>query len=418
MKPTQNSEIDFMKSLINFDPSRIKTLIRYASSIGLTIRIITLTGGPCAGKTSSLIHLDVEFTKRGYQVILLPEAATIVRNQGFRAEQGVYNGDMCQWMMMVQNEYSLMMALINAIASHPIGQKRKLMIVRDRCSLDGAAYVQSINYFEAMTKEARFDIADMAYADVTAFLQSLAVDRPDLYEALSKNNPARFEDVAGAVVADRRLLSVYEQYGTHPHIITNDFDDFDQKLHHLVNVIVDALGEPRLEKEMAFMIYDPDRSFLKKMGFVHHVGIEQFYMLDGSRYRRVDYPGGMHSSFIMTEKQDTDLLGVRMETDSPVTAFEYVSAHESKDRDLNMRKIRKTRHFKTVNLDGKYFILEADEFIEPAFGEWIRVEVEYGLDMPNTDLLFEGYQVTDVTGLSEYSNKSVAAGKFPSGFLA
>ena len=37
---------------------------------------IVLTGGPCAGKTSALARIQNEFSKLGYFVIFVPEAAT------------------------------------------------------------------------------------------------------------------------------------------------------------------------------------------------------------------------------------------------------------------------------------------------------------------------------------------------------
>ena len=45
---------------------------------------IVLTGGPCAGKTTALTELEKEFTEKGYQVLMVPEAATILINSGIR----------------------------------------------------------------------------------------------------------------------------------------------------------------------------------------------------------------------------------------------------------------------------------------------------------------------------------------------
>ena len=45
---------------------------------------IVLTGGPCAGKTTAIQQIEKEFTERGYQVLIVPEAATILINSGIR----------------------------------------------------------------------------------------------------------------------------------------------------------------------------------------------------------------------------------------------------------------------------------------------------------------------------------------------
>jgi len=399
-----------LRKLTIVDPSIIPVLIEYARSIGLDIKVATLTGGPCAGKTDSLIHFHIAFTKRNYQVILLPEAATIVRNQGFRAEEGVYSNDVCQRMMILQNESSLINAIIAAIESHTEGEKRKMIIVKDRSSLDGAAYVENTRVFEAQLADMNISLSHICYSDVTVFLRTLAFDKPDLYRKFSSNNSARFEDVDQAISADKRLLDVYEKY-SHPHIITNDFADFEQKLDRVVNVIVDALGEPRLEKETAFMVYDPEDQIMQRFRLENYVDISQFYTPQDMRYRKVSYPGGMHSSYIKTEKIDTDDKATRIETESLVSASEYVAA-ESR-RSLAHMVINKRRHFKTVDLKGAYYILEIDHFKQPFPYGWVRVEVEYGLDCPDLSQLFDGLKYVDITGRKDCSNQGMAEGRLP-----
>ena len=401
-----------LENIININPSSIPSLIEYAESIGLNIKIVTLTGGPCAGKTDSLIHLDIEFTKRGYQVILLPEAATIVRNQGFRAEQGVYSTDACQRMMIMQNEFSLITAIITAIESHKEGENKKMLIVRDRSSLDGATYVNSLKLFEASLVDMRFSIQDIKYSDATIFLRTLAFDRPDLYKKFSSNNTARFENVDQAVAADHKLLEVYERYG-HPYIVNNNFVDFREKVNHVVDIIIDILGEPRLEKELSFMLLDPNKEFISKLGLNNSVDITQFYMSDSTRYRRVDYPGKMHSSYIRTVKLDTDDKSVRMETEVLIPASEYVSAEESDLRRSDYVEIKKTRYFKNIELDGIHYILEVDEFKNPLLKDWLRIEIEYGLKCPDPKRLFDGFKYVDITGDSRCSNRGISKGELP-----
>ena len=45
---------------------------------------VALTGGPCGGKTTSIKTIEEEFIERGYHVIVVPEAATILINSGIR----------------------------------------------------------------------------------------------------------------------------------------------------------------------------------------------------------------------------------------------------------------------------------------------------------------------------------------------
>ena len=43
---------------------------------------IVLTGGPCAGKTTTTERIEEVFSKLGYAVFSLPEAATLFINAG------------------------------------------------------------------------------------------------------------------------------------------------------------------------------------------------------------------------------------------------------------------------------------------------------------------------------------------------
>ena len=43
---------------------------------------ICITGGPCGGKTTGLAYLAEKLREEGYNVLLVPEAATLIANGG------------------------------------------------------------------------------------------------------------------------------------------------------------------------------------------------------------------------------------------------------------------------------------------------------------------------------------------------
>jgi putative protein kinase ArgK-like GTPase of G3E family len=43
---------------------------------------IVLTGGPCAGKTTALTELSLSLIQMGFKVLLVPEAATVMKRGG------------------------------------------------------------------------------------------------------------------------------------------------------------------------------------------------------------------------------------------------------------------------------------------------------------------------------------------------
>jgi len=46
------------------------------------VKKICLTGGPCAGKTTTMTKINNILTSRGYRMFLVPEAATIMLKAG------------------------------------------------------------------------------------------------------------------------------------------------------------------------------------------------------------------------------------------------------------------------------------------------------------------------------------------------
>lgn len=401
-----------LHKLNTVDPSVIPDLISVAADMGLKIRIVTLTGGPCAGKSDSLIYLEEAFTKRDYQVIVLPEAPTIIRNQGFRAEQGIYSNYICQRMMILQNESFLINAIIAAIHSHIPGTVKNMLIIRDRNSIDCAAYVPGVESFEAMLSDMNISVAHICHSDVTIFLRSLAVDKPNLYKKFAKDNRIRFETVDQAVEADERLLKIHTKY-SHPHVVNNRFRSFEHKIKNVIEIILDALGEPKLEKELSFIARGDAKFILERLGasLDSFVDIYQFYTSDGSRYRRITYPGGMHRSYIKAIKIDTDKSDTRIEIESPVTALEFINAFNHINKDSTL--VEKRRYFSFINNGYTCFVLEVDVFASGLPTDYIRVEVEYGLHKPNIDSLLEGLEYVDVTGRKDCSNRSIAFGTFP-----
>ena len=66
----------------------------------MKVKKIVLTGGPCAGKTTALQQIEREFTEKGYHVLIVPEAASILIGAGIRPF-GPYIMDMAEFQKYV-----------------------------------------------------------------------------------------------------------------------------------------------------------------------------------------------------------------------------------------------------------------------------------------------------------------------------
>jgi len=64
---------------------------------------ILLTGGPCAGKTTSLAKLQSALDNKGYRVYCVPEAATLMMKGG-----AILDTSKLSWDFKVQMQTSLL----------------------------------------------------------------------------------------------------------------------------------------------------------------------------------------------------------------------------------------------------------------------------------------------------------------------
>jgi len=57
----------------------------------MPITRICLTGGPCAGKTTALAELSLVLNQMGFRVLIVPEAASILKKGGSAVDTGSMN---------------------------------------------------------------------------------------------------------------------------------------------------------------------------------------------------------------------------------------------------------------------------------------------------------------------------------------
>ena len=67
---------------------------------------IVITGGPCAGKTTGMSHIQKAFSQMGYAVIFVPETATELITGGVSPQtlDSIYDYQMCQLKLQIEKE--------------------------------------------------------------------------------------------------------------------------------------------------------------------------------------------------------------------------------------------------------------------------------------------------------------------------
>jgi predicted ATPase len=177
-------------------------------------RLIVLTGGPGAGKTTLCSHFASRFPDRFVQV---PEAASqIYRSLNTRWDQLDDNGrrDVQRRIYQLQLEQES-----EFLARHPTHH-----LLLDRGSVDGAAYWPDgcESYWLALHTTHEHELKRY---DAVIWLESgAAIGRYDG----SASNPCRFEDASDALATGEKLANVWR---SHPQFLTVlACDTIDQKI--------------------------------------------------------------------------------------------------------------------------------------------------------------------------------------------
>lgn len=365
-------------------------------------REIVLTGGPSAGKTSTLAYLREEVSERGVRVIFRPEVATMLiqggisdidhlasegRDRYFELERTI--------LLLERDMRAHYRRLAAAFAPEPV------LIVYDRGQMDVAAYL-SEEEFQALLAEHGLTLTDVRDSyDAVIHLHSAAVGAPEHYT--TANNPARREqDVEMAARADERTLKAWLG---HPHLwVVESREDFDAKRAEVVRIALHTLGMPApVEIERKFLLAgEPDLSH-PALAEAVAIEIEQHYLCapEGVEVRVRRRAQGGQETYYWTEKRGSGTE--REEHEAIITPTEYLRLLA--DRDPARLPLRKTRY--CFIHAGHQF--ELDRIERPARRPLWLLEVELlesGAELVLPDFL---EIEREVSGDPTYSSASLSA---------
>jgi CYTH domain-containing protein len=311
---------------------------------------IVLTGGPCAGKSTVLSLIKERVSALGFDVLIVPEAATLLIGGGF-----TYNRN--DWQEAANFQVHLLqvqLALEEAFLSKAWNSMNKTLIVCDRGAMDGKAFCSDdawrivLESIELTTQELR----DKRY-DAVLHLETAAIGAPEFYTCA--NNPARLEkNLKDAVEADNKLKDAWVGC---PHLrVIPASKDFTEKVKNVMIAISRVIGVPLpIEFERKFLV--------KKVGDIpvhsEEVEIIQYYLQSNSsgieRIRERRQNGS--SVFFHTVKRPNNIGCI--EEERIISPFEYSQFSNRIDKERS--PINKRR--KCFLWEGQYF--ELDTFIFP-----------------------------------------------------
>ena len=209
--------------------------------MGNLIAKIALTGGPCAGKTTTISRIEEHLIDLGYHVLTINECATEIIRNGIRPfgnhAVGVYEfeNEILNLQLFKEKRFE------DFIKYYP--DETKIIILCDRGSVDVCAYLGKENYHK-MLEENNLKHEDLLNGyDLVIHMITVAADMQNRYS--NSNNKARFEDSQEAIDLDKRTS---EAWSKHPNLkVVPVCEYLEDKIQIAINYVDELVKEKDLE---------------------------------------------------------------------------------------------------------------------------------------------------------------------------
>ena len=310
---------------------------------------IVLTGGPCAGKTTTLAKIVQYFTYRGFAVYTQPEAATLFNQAGVN----FLTDDKRLFFESEKQMLDFQMHTEDCFSNIAMANDKPAIVIFDRGVMDMAAYMDSDSW-DALLDESGLNIVDVRDKRYDAVLHLCTAAKGAEQFYTCANNSSRTEGLEQAVALDDKLIAVWTG---HPHLrIIPNVGSFEDKLNAVIAEISAILGIPEpIEMERKFLV-----DVIDEIPNSREMEIFQTYLMeqDGAEPRIRKRGENGHYIYFLTTKKFLS-ANQRIEIERQITPSEYIELKRSANP--NKRTIHKLRRCFVWN--NRYF--ELDTFVEP-----------------------------------------------------
>ena len=202
------------------------------------IKKIVLTGGPSAGKSSSLEFIHRYYSNLGYKVYIVSETATELMNSGIIPNQN--NLSIVEFQDIIFKYQLFKENLVLNIVNN--NNFLNNIIIFDRGVIDNKAYIKD-EEFEMILKKYNYSENDLlARYDLIIHLETGA---KSLYYR-TDNNSCRKENVDLAIKLDNLT---YKAWHNHNNLVKIEcYDNFYDKQNEIISVIDKELNSKKLER--------------------------------------------------------------------------------------------------------------------------------------------------------------------------
>ena len=196
---------------------------------------IVLTGGPCAGKTTTISCVKEYLESVGYHVLLLNECATELINAGIRpfGEGAIpvfdFQNEILNLQLYKEKRY------LDIIDKLP--EDTKCVILADRGIMDSKAYLGQEEFTKLLEKNGLKEENLGHQYDMVIHMVTVASDVKNRYNTTT--NTARFENPEEAIYVD---LKTGDAWKNHKNVkIIEATEVIDEKIDKVINLIREYL---------------------------------------------------------------------------------------------------------------------------------------------------------------------------------
>ena len=176
--------------------------------MGVLVAKIVLTGGPCAGKTTTISRIEEHLNEKGYHVLVLNECATELIKGGIRPfgenALSVYNfqNEVLNLQVYKEKRYQDIIDKFD--------DSVKCILVSDRGVIDNKAYLGQ-ELFDKLLEQNNVKEEDMLNEyDLVIHMITVASDIKNNYS--NSTNTERFEDADEAIDLDKRTSDAWSKH--------------------------------------------------------------------------------------------------------------------------------------------------------------------------------------------------------------
>lgn len=187
---------------------------------------IALTGGPCAGKSSAMNYLKKELEKNGIKVIVVPEAATQVINEGNTPGTVAFQFKVFQRQLELERKANL-----EALSYD------RVVVFYDRSLYDQMAYISEETFKEFLKLTETKNVSERYDGIIHLVSASIGTNA-----YTTTNNAARMETKEEAMELEYKTLKASQRYKGLLQVVDNS-TDFNGKLKRVLEAAIKVINQ-------------------------------------------------------------------------------------------------------------------------------------------------------------------------------